>query len=114
VAVEERVVEQEPGGVAHQTGSVGAGGGKRILRAERLPDVRGRFAGRHQPVGQRGQSIGNLIDEAMADLAKLARLHVERRPPLSECFQFRCQLHLSPSNKSDSRAAPPLTLLKTR
>ena len=112
--VEQRVVEQQSGRLAHQPAGVGAGRRKRLLGPERPPDVRRRFVGRHQPVRQLRQSIGDLIDEAMSDLPELAGRHFKRRLPLSERFELRRNVHRNPSNKSDSCARPPLTLLKTR
>ena len=89
--VEERVVEQQPGRLADQPAGVGAGRRKRLLGPERPPDFRRRFVWRDQPVGQLRQPIGDLVDEAMSDLPELAGLHVERRLPLSECFELRRQ-----------------------
>jgi hypothetical protein len=108
------MVEQQRRRLAHQPAGVGAGRRQRPLRSERLPDLRRRFVARHRSFRQRGQSIGDLIDEAMSDLPELAGRHFKRRLPLSERFELRHNIHRSPSNKSDSCARPPLTLLKTR
>ena len=68
----------------------------------------GESSGVTGPSGIRGQPIGDVSTRRCADLAELARLHVERRPPVPECFHFRDNTHLSPSNKSDSCARPAI------
>ena len=108
------MVEQEFGCLRHEPAGVGARQRKRLLCPKRPPDLRRRFVGRHQPVWQFRESIGDLIDEAMSDLPELARRHFERRLPLSERFDLLSNVHRNPSNKSDSFARPPLTPLKTR
>ena len=94
--VEERVLEQQFGRVAHQPARVGAGSRKRLLRPKRPPQIRRRFVGRDSSVGQLRQPIGNLVDEAMPDLPELSGRHFQRRPPLSERFELRRKIHRSP------------------
>ena len=114
VRVEERMVEEQPGRFAHQPPGGGAGRRKRLLRPERPPEIRRRLVTHDRPIRQTRQSIGDLVDEAMTDLPELVRRHLEWRLPLPQRFERPHITHRNPSNRSDSFARPPLTMLKAR
>ena len=111
MSVEERMVEEQRGRFAHQPRGAGAGRRKRPLRPERPPEIRRRLVMHDGSIRQLRQAIGDLVDEAMTDLPELLRRHLEWRLPLPQRLELRHIAHRNPSNRSDSCARPPLTML---
>ena len=105
--VEERVVEEQSGGFAHQPAGVGAGRRKRLLCPERPPDappaIRRASPARRapSPVDRRSHRRGDVRSPGTR------RLHVKRRLPLSERFELRRNLHRNPSPFLDLGSGTP-------
>ena len=113
VAVEQRVLEQQIGGMGQQLCGFGSPIRQTAPRPQSLPDCGRRLIRLHQSLRQLCHVLGNLIDEAMAEIAKRLRIDLEL---CSSCLRApSClRVHRSPSNKSVSCLRPPFTRLNTR
>ena len=96
MTVEQRMPEQDPGRFRQQLIR-----GRPALRQraipKRLANRRRRLPRRHRPIRQRGEKLGDVVNERMAKSTELRRTHLQRCVPrptipasLSLCHRFSC------------------------
>ena len=92
MAVEERVVEEEVGGVVEEVCGVGGLVWERALGVEGDADGGGGFAGGDGAVGEGVEEVGDAIDEGVAEGLELLGRHGEGRDALSGGWLGHCGL----------------------
>ena len=78
MAVEERVIEEEVGGLVEELGGVGRLLRERAIGVEGVADRGGGFAGGDGEVGEGIEEVGDAIDDGVSEGLELLGRHGER------------------------------------